>query len=92
MTCPCFKLLTQRIICFIGEDIFKSEAYINAFFKDKCQKYEVIKKTIGGYIYGEVKLAITLRLLAGGDALNLGTIFDIYSDWCIKLMYEVLIE
>ena len=32
----------------------------------------------GGYISGEVKLAITIRLLAGGDALDLALIFDVY--------------
>lgn len=77
MTCPCFKLLTQRITCFIGEVRFKSEAHINVFLKDKCQKYDTLSKTSGGYISSEIKLAVTLRLLACGDALYLATIFVI---------------
>jgi len=46
--------------------------------------------TSGGYISGEVKLGITLRLLAGGDALDLGALFDVSSNWCRDIFYEVL--
>ena len=68
----------QRIICSIGERKFKSEAYIDAFLKGKDNMYDANEKTSGGYISGEVKLGITLRLLAGGDAFDLGIIFDIH--------------
>ena len=33
--------------------------------------------TCGGYVSGEVKVAITLQMLAGGDSLDLGALFDI---------------
>ena len=92
MTRPCFNRLCQHIIAYTGEKAFKSEAYINAFLKDKCPKYEGLSKTNGGYISGEVKLAVTLRFLAGGDALDLGVIFDIYPDNCNKIMYDVLLK
>ena len=92
MTRPCFDLLCQNIICYTGEKAFKSEAYIDAFLKNKCQIYEAISKTNGGYVSGEVKLAVTLRLLAGGDALDLGVIFDIYPDNITKIMYDVLLK
>lgn len=92
MTRPCFNTLCQYIIAYTGEKAFKSEAFIDAFLKDKCQKYDALSKTNRGYISGEVKLAITLRLLAGSDALDLGVIFDIYPDNCIKIMYEVLLK
>lgn len=39
---------------------FKWEAYINAFLKDKDQMYDANIKTSGGYISGEVKLAIAI--------------------------------
>ena len=54
--------------------------------------YEANTKTTDGYISGEVKLAITLRRLAGGDALDLGVIFDVQTDHCNKIMYEVLLK
>ena len=60
--------------------------------KNKCQNYEAISKTNGGYVSGEVKLAVTLRLLAGGDALDLGVIFDIYPDNITTTMYDVLLK
>lgn len=69
-----------------------SEAYIDVFLKDKCQMYQALSKTNGGYISGEVKLVITLHLLAGSDTLDLGIIFDIYSDHTTKIMYEVLLK
>ena len=46
--------------------------------------------TSGGYVSGEVKLGITLRLLAGGDILDIDAIFDISYDWCKTIAYEVL--
>ena len=49
-------------------------------------------KATGGYIHGEVKLAITLRLLDGGDALDLGVMFDITPDHCTKIMHYVLVH
>lgn len=33
-----------------------------------------------------------MRLLAGGDALDLGAMFDIFSSWCLVILYEVLQE
>ena len=35
-------------------------------------------------------MAITLRLLGGGDALDLAVIFDIESCYCRKIMFHVL--
>ena len=46
----------------------------------------------GGYLSGEVNLGIILRLLSGGDALDLAVMFDIRSDHCTKIMYDVLLK
>ena len=92
MTRECFALLCSTIISKVGEKEFKSEAYIDAFLKGTDPMYEANTKTTGGYISGEVKLAITLRRLAGGDALDLGVIFDVQTDHCNKIMYEVLLK
>ena len=80
-----FKLLCRRIISHIGEDPFKSEEYIDAFLDGTYEShdnreviaYRVNIQTTGGYIRGEVKLAITLWLLAGGNSLDLGALLDI---------------
>ena len=78
------------IICNVGEKEFKSESYIDAFLEGTNSMYDANCKTTGGYICGEVKLAVTLRLLAGGDALDLGVIFDIGSNYCNTIMFDVL--
>ena len=90
MTRDCFDLLCNTIIAGVGEKAFKSEAYIDAFLKGKNYMYDANVATTGGYIAGEVKLAITLRLLAGGDALDIGVIFDVYPGHIGTIVYHVL--
>ena len=92
MTREYLDLFSQRIIISIGESQFKSEAYIDEFLKGKDNMYDVNIITTGGYIAGEVKLGITLHLLAGGDALDLGVIFDIYSITCQQILHDVLLH
>ena len=80
-----FKLLYRKIISHTGDRKFKSEEYIDAFLDipyDVYNSREIIMhrvhaETSGGYICGEVKLAITIRLLASEDSLDLGALFDI---------------
>ena len=76
----------------MGEQSFRSEAYIDAFLKGKNSMYDANVATTGGCIAGEVKLAITLRLLAGGDALDISVIFDVYSGHIGTIVQHVLLE
>ena len=92
MSIDCFEELCQTIICAIGERKFKSQHYIDAFLSDKDSMYEANRVASGGYISGEVKLATTIRLLAGGDALDLAIIFDIYPTHLLNIFEEVLGE
>ena len=46
--------------------------------------------TSGGYISGETKITVTLRILVGRYSYNLGVIFDISYKHCEKIMYDVL--
>ena len=77
MTREFFSQLYSRIILSIGELEFKSESYIDAFLKGKDSMFDAHVKTCGGYISGETKVGITLRILAGGDVLYLSVLFDI---------------
>ena len=61
MNRDCLDTLFQRIIHSVGESKFISEAYIDTFLKDTNSMYNVNYKTTGGYILGQVKLAIALR-------------------------------
>ena len=54
--------------------------------------YDDHVRTSGGYVSGEVKLGIALRLLAGGDAMDLGVIFDVTSINCTLFLYKVLLD
>ena len=44
----------------------------------------------GGFISGEVKLGITLRMLAGGSALDLAILFDVSESHVQKIFLSVL--
>ena len=72
MTRVCFQLLCAKIISQIGESNFKSESYINAFLLNKNKMFMAHQKTSGRCISSKIKLAITLQLLAGGNACDLG--------------------
>lgn len=85
-----FTSLYQKIISCVGEKEFKLEAYMDAFLKGTDSMHDVHCMSTGGYIVGEVKVAITLCLLSGGDALDLAIIFDIESCHCNVLMYSIM--
>ena len=92
MTQVYFQLLIQKIICSVGERAFKLESYIDAFRKDTDKMYMAHEVTSGGYISEEVKLDITLRLLAEVNTMDLAAIFNIGSSVCTKILYEAILE
>ncbi|GFH49993.1 hypothetical protein CTEN210_06469 [Chaetoceros tenuissimus] len=85
MSKGCFKELCKKIKHAVGEEDFKSEEYIRSlhYFDDgesilnskKRRMFYANSFTTGGYICGEVKLAITLRLLAGGSYLDIAALY-----------------
>jgi|EP00979_Chaetoceros_neogracilis_P009196 hypothetical protein len=78
----CFKLLCERIEENIGRSAFKSESYIRDLRcgrianKGKYKMDFAQRKSTGGFISGEVKLALTLRLLAGGTYMDLALLYE----------------
>ena len=46
----------------------------------------------GGYICEEVKIAFSLSLLAGGEALDVIVIFDVNLTWYLPILYDVIME
>ena len=75
MSREAFSELCGLIIDAVGEKEFKSESYIDTFLEDSNSMYMAHVKSSGGWISGETKLGITLRLLSGGDSCDLGVIF-----------------
>ena len=73
MTRDCFALLCEGLSLMSVKKI-KSEYYIDVFLKSKAPMYDAHVKGKGRYISGEVKLAIILHIIIGGDAYDLATI------------------
>ena len=97
MSRTCFKQLCDKIIISVGERSFMSQAYIDAFLVEKNQAanslysiYKAHAKTSGGFVSGEVKLAISVRMLAGGSALDLAVIFYVSEAHCKTIFINVL--
>ena len=82
--------MCQKIICAVGERKFKSESYIDAFLRGKDNMFVAHELTSDEYISSETELAVTLRLLAGGDFYDLGVIFNISFEHCDQIIYSVL--
>ena len=82
MTRPCFHKLTKRIEKAVGEKEFKSENYIKKMKElgtttMESRMYNARKHTNGDDIPGEVKVAMTLRLLAGASYLDMFLWFNV---------------
>ena len=98
----CFDLLCKKIRANVGEDKFKSEEYLEDLTNSlapapdsiaTCRLRRLAKAHLnhtGGWISGEVKLAITLRMLAGGSYLDLGLIFGTGSTYPYTIFNNVI--
>ena len=52
--------------------------------------YNANELATGGYISGEVKVSITIRLLSGGDTLDFAVIFGVYPTHVLAIFHEVI--
>jgi hypothetical protein len=77
----------------MGEREFKPESYIHRL-KYECSSegrmFRAHQRTSGGYISGEVKVAIALRILAGASYLDVGCIFGVHHQYVPKIFLEVI--
>ena len=96
MTRDCFDKLCERIISKVGQPKFKSQTYIDNVLDVPIASSTNYKQTsiynAHSNISGEIKLAITIRMLAGGDPYDLGVLFDISDKWCRHIFIHVLKE
>ena len=78
MSKGCFESLCEKIILAVGPDEFKSEEYLDQVYKE-CEDHYLIAHQIrnNGLVCGEIKLAVTLRLLAGASYLDLLLLYGI---------------
>ena len=95
MTRPSFRKLCVKIEGAVGPSKFKSEAYLDNLKKighttRESSMYNASLKTSGGWISGEVKLAMTLRILAGASYLDMFLWFNVNPDNVCKFFREVV--
>jgi hypothetical protein len=97
----CFDYLCERIIDNVGERDFKSESYLRDFKNGDATEADTMHKTnilhahehtTGGFVSGEVKLALTLRLLAGGSYMDLALLFDVGFSTAYEIFHKVIKE
>ena len=97
MSRECFAFLCEKIKTNIGEHEFKSEEYLrnygsekagNDAYSPKMRWRKVSAAHTGGFISGEIKLALTLRLLDGGSYLDLSLLFETSQTYAFKIFYN----
>ena len=93
----CFNDLCYKIEKVLGENTFKSETYLEKFkdmgsrTKQSCM-YNNSATHTGAYISGEIKVAITLRMLAGASYLDMYLWMNINVDYIHILVQKVMRE
>lgn len=91
----CFNLLCKKIEKAVGKKKLKSEQYINNLKEQgtstpESRMYVAHRATCGDYIPGEVKLAITLQILAGASYLDIFLWFNLCPNHGRKISREVM--
>jgi DDE superfamily endonuclease len=85
MSLECFTALCKRISIKIGEDRFRSEEFISeqddGFYDDE-RKIPPIA--------GEIKVAISIRMLAGGSYLDLVPLFEVSTSHLYDIFHTFL--
>jgi hypothetical protein len=88
--------LCERIEKNVGPHRFKSEQYLDALRNGEIEnkRLEAMdlahRKSTGGFISGEIKLALTLRLLAGGSYMDLSLLFETSFSYCYEIFHDVI--
>ena len=95
MTKNCFVRLCRAIVKGVGEEEFKSEAYLEMESKSNTKIGQIIqahKGSCGGFVCGKVKLAIALRILGGGSYLDVSEIFHVLPNSCYPILHKITKE
>ena len=88
-----FLNLCNLIESNVGVDEYKSERYLETLENQNSPVGRMSRAnaaTTSGFVSGEVKLAITLRILAGGSYLDLFVIYNIFQIHAYKIFHHTL--
>ena len=88
----CFNLLCEKILDAVGEDVFMSESYLAELSGKTKSMHAAHAKTSGGYLCGEVKLAVMLRLMAGGSYIDISMIYMLGYSHTYHVLHTVIQE
>jgi len=80
MSRECFSCLCHTIESNVGAEDFKSESFLELLASEgrttmRGRIYDIHNRYCGQLICGEIKLAITIRLMAGGSYLDLAALY-----------------
>ena len=97
MSRECFQQLCNKIEDNVGSDDFKSEQYLrelrfglNSFQSNKRKMEKAHAESTGGFISSEIKLALTLRLLASGSYLDLSLLLEVEFTYSYEIFHHVV--
>lgn len=91
---PCFEHLCAKIEKSVGKQEFKSESHIQylrniGHATPYSSMYHASRGHSGEWIQGELKVAITLRYLAGASYLDLFMAYHVSADHILKIVCDV---
>ena len=92
-----FQQLCNDIIAAVGPDEFKSEQYLRqridgaAIIPDRSNNLLIAHhESTGGFVSGEIKVAITMRVLGGASYLEAALFFEVSFNHSHKIFKEVI--
>jgi hypothetical protein len=98
MEVECFDELAKKIVSTVGDNIFKSELYLDKMRTGMVHEsnsnmdYCHLKST-GGFILGELKLALTWSMLEGGShTMDLSLLFETSFSTSNEIFHSVIKE
>lgn len=80
----------------LGTAAFCSQDYIDTKLEkgnsQQARMYQAHKHTSGGYVWGEVKVVLTLRMLDGGSYLDISHIFCVKDKQVYPIFHRVVLK
>lgn len=93
-----FQDLCNNIVDIVGQDEFKSEEYIDDIMNSRPRVgsanniFLAHAASTGGFVSGEIKLGLTLRILGGGTYMDMAMIFETSFNHAHKIFKHVVVE
>jgi hypothetical protein len=90
MTKETFSKLCTELQSAVGDDTFKAEEYLRNGSSSCHARTRKANEYKGGIVPGEVKLAMALRMLAGGSYLDIIVTYGVEKTFVYESFFEVI--